>query len=92
MTFSNEYTIHEKNIICTIEENEFNLSYNPTLNYINSGSVEFKNIVDSKYFHSYITTVGLYDDDDELLMVAKLAQPIPNSNSMNLNFLIKIDF
>lgn len=89
ISFQSEYTINEQNIICNISENDFNFSYNPTL--IKSGSdQDIENFVTSS-FYPYITTVGLYNDNNELLAVAKLPKPIIKPDFTELNFLIKFD-
>ena len=41
---------------------------------------------------SYITTVGLYNDDNELLAVAKLSKPIIKSRSREALIKVKLDF
>lgn len=43
------------------------------------------------YLTPYITTIGLYDDDDNLLVVAKLPKPIKNLPDYNVNFLVRFD-
>lgn len=43
------------------------------------------------YLSTYITTIGLYDDDDNLLVVAKLPKPIKNLPDYNVNFLVRFD-
>jgi len=43
------------------------------------------------YITPYITTIGLYDDDDNLLVVAKLPKPIKNLPDYNVNFLVRFD-
>jgi hypothetical protein len=43
------------------------------------------------YLTTYITTIGLYDDDDNLLVVAKLPKPIKNLPDYNVNFLVRFD-
>jgi len=41
---------------------------------------------------TYVTTVGMYDDDNNLLAVAKLPQPLRRTKSMPITFRIPIDF
>lgn len=84
----NEHIIYENFITCKVEESEFNLSYNPSLSDISSSLYGFTS---SSYFAPYVTTVGLYNDNNELLMVAKLAQPIPVSSKTDLNVVIRYD-
>ena len=42
-------------------------------------------------FTPYATMVGFYNDSNDLLMVAKFAQPIPISPDTDTNFLIRMD-
>jgi len=39
----------------------------------------------------YVTTVGLYNDDNELLMVGKLGQPVRMSDETDTTFVIRYD-
>jgi hypothetical protein len=45
----------------------------------------------SGYFHPYATTLGLYDDDNQLLAVAKLGKPIMMSPDTDMTFVVKYD-
>lgn len=45
----------------------------------------------SGYFHPYTTTIGLYDDDNQLLAVAKLGKPIMISPDTDMTFVVKYD-
>lgn len=102
-SFSSSLTIYETQYKCTIRENEFNYSLNPTLvsssNFISGSWYNFSyptgsvyDFVTSSYFNPYITTIGLYNENKELLAVAKLAQPIQTSNITDVNIMINIDF
>ena len=87
--FKNEYIIYENEIRCKINENEFNFSHNPTLSTDNSGSIA--QFAKGPEFSPYVTTVGLYNDRNELLAVAKLAQALPLSSVTDTTFVIKYD-
>lgn len=87
--FLNEHIIYEKIIKCTIRDYEFNLSYNPTL--LISGS-QVKNFVTGSDFHPYVTTLGLYNDSNDLVAVAKFGQPLPVSQDTDTSYLVKLDF
>ena len=101
-SFSSSYTIYETQYKCTIGENEFNFTLNPT---ISSGSTAItssigtfytpsENLVGfatASYFNPYITTVGLYDDQQNLLAVGKLSQPLPISPTTDTTIIINID-
>jgi len=89
-SFSSSYIIHETQYKCTIRENEFNFTLNPsTIQNDTSGSAY--DYVTGSYFSPYITTVGLYDDQQNLLAIGKLAQPLPSSPTTDTTILINID-
>jgi len=90
MSFNSIYTIHETQYKCTIRESEFNYSYNKSL-LTGSYFDTVKDFVTSSYFNPYITTVGLYNDQQQLLAIAKLAQPLPTSRTTDCNIVINID-
>ncbi len=69
---------------------EFNYSNNPTYTSGSQGTFyqdTFK--TDPK---AYITTIGLYNDANELLAVAKTSKPIEKSFSKELVLKVKLDF
>ncbi len=106
MSFSSSYKLFETQYQCTLDENEFNYSTNPT---IVTGSTFQVNLTESlpslsssfygklldfatsSYFEPYITTVGLYDEDFQLLAVGKLAQPLQSSPTTDTTILVNID-
>lgn len=90
LSFTNEHIIYENVVKCTVKEANLNLSYNPTLSD-SSGSIRFPSVVNSGDFTAYATTLGIYNDNNELLMVAKFAKPIPISPKTDITFLIKYD-
>jgi hypothetical protein len=90
-SFDSTITIYESQYKCTIRENEFNFSQNPTLISGSSNSGKVYDYATGSYFNPYVTTVGLYNNDKELLAVAKLAQPLPLSAVTDMNILINLD-
>jgi hypothetical protein len=42
-------------------------------------------------FSPYVTTIGLYNDEQDLLAVAKMAVPMPISDTTDMTFLVKFD-
>ncbi len=89
-SFSSSYTIYETQYKATINEFEFNFSQNPS---IISGSTDgtVYDFVTGSYFSPYATTVGLYDNDQNLLAVGKLSQPLPISRTTDTSIYINID-
>ena len=49
------------------------------------------NNVTGSDFHPYITTIGLYNDENDLLLVAKLSKPIMKSPNTDMTFIVKYD-
>jgi hypothetical protein len=89
-SFSSSYTIFEKQYKCTIRENEYNFTLNPsTIRNDATGSVY--GFVTGSDFSPYITTVGLYDEQQNLLAIGKLAQPVPGSPTTDTTILINLD-
>lgn len=88
--FKNEHPIYEHEVRCLVRESDYNLSYNPTLvtNYA-SGSV--KDFATGSNFYTYATTLGLYNDENDLLAVAKFGKPMLISPNTDMTFVVKYD-
>lgn len=69
---------------------EFNFSNNPT--FVTGSTGQFVNPSFERDPKVYITTVGLYDDSNELLAVAKTSQPIAKSFDKEIAIKVKLDF
>ena len=92
LSFQNQHTVYENYISAHVKENEFNLSYNPSLRITGSNPYsEIKTFATSSEFAPYATTIGFYNDNNELLMVAKFAQPVPMSIDTDMTFLVRYD-
>ena len=92
LSFTNEHTVYENYITAHVKENEYNLTYNPSLRQTGSDAYSVvKNFATGSDFQPYATTLGLYNDDNELLMVAKFGQPVPISSETDMTFLIRYD-
>jgi hypothetical protein len=55
--------------------------------YLYSGSVD----PTGSYLAPYITTIGLYDDELNMIAVAKLPQPIKSLPDYPINFIVRFD-
>ena len=75
---------------CRAFNNEFNYSSNPT--YLSQSQIYVKNGDPTAQPVSYITTVGLYSDDNQLLAVAKLSEPIKKTPETELIARVRLDF
>jgi hypothetical protein len=91
LSFKNEHIIEENEVRCLVEESDFNLSYNPTIvtgSYIGG---EVRNFATSSDFTPYTTQIGLYNDNNELLAIAKFSKPILISPDTDMTFVVKYD-
>lgn len=88
--FSNTTELHSTIYRCRANHKEFNFSTNPT--YLSGSEIRVKGGEQSTPPHSYITTVGLYSADNELLAVAKLSEPIKKTPSTELNLRVRLDY
>ncbi len=90
ISFQSSLRIYENQYKCTINENEFQFSLNPTLL---SGSLDdvYYDFVTGSFFTPYITTVGLYNESNELLIVGKLSNPIPISQYTDTTIIVNLD-
>jgi len=99
-SFSSSFVLFENQYKCTIRENEYNYTNNPTSltgSASNTGSIYYpqndtvKGFITASYFGPYVTTVGLYDNMQNLVAVGKLAQPLPTSTTTDITILVNID-
>lgn len=81
--------IYTYNISCIVRDSELNFTYNPSA--VSGSNGILKNNVTGSDFSPYITTIGLYNDSDELIAVAKTNKPIPKSSHADTTFEVKID-
>ncbi len=92
-TFQNNTNINSTLIFCRATADEFNYSSNPTftdatqrIRVIDQGQEDIQRSF------SFITTVGLYDVNDNLLAVAKLSRPIEKNDEKDLTVRVRLDF
>jgi len=81
--------IYTYNIHCTVKEYELNHTYNRT-----AVTGQYKNVredLKGPEFKPYITTIGLYNEANELIAVAKTNRPIPKSHNVDMTFVVKLD-
>lgn len=89
LAFKGSYLVYTHNFRCKVSETQLNYSQNPT---VKSGSLgDIKEFATGSYFRPYVTTVGLYNDSDELIAIGKMGQPIPKSKYMDMTFVVKFD-
>ena len=89
MSFNNTTELNSTIHFCRANHNDFNYSANPT--YLSGSKIRVKNnTLDSPV--SYITTVGLYSADNELLAVAKLSEPLKKDPTNEMTIRVRLDY
>ena len=63
--------------------------YNTTSAY--EAANETENFATHSFFAPYVTSIGLYNDFNELLAVAKLSRPVRNDPELALSFVVRFD-
>ena len=87
--FNNTTELNSTIYFCRANHNDFNYSANPT--YLSQSKLVVKETsTDSPV--SYVTTVGLYSADNELLAVAKLSEPIKKTPDTEVTFRVRLDY
>jgi hypothetical protein len=84
--------ISEYQIRCELQAGELTHTTNPTsreLQVVNETS--YKSALTSSDFNPYITTIGLYNDNLDLIAVAKTSQPIQRLRNQKMTFNVKFD-
>ena len=78
-----------------VKNRDFNYSNNPTYVYDGTDGIHAKGTIYNSDFindpKTYITTVGLYNDKNELIAVAKLSRPYVKSFDQELLIKIRLD-
>ena len=92
LQFQGSHLIYEHEYQCTVQEHEFNATTNLSARTFNSSvSHELADFTTSSYFSPFVTTIGLYNENNELLVVGKLGQPIRMSEDTDTTFIVRYD-
>ena len=92
LQFQGSHLIYEHEYQCTVDEHEFNDTLNISARQIpSSKNYEVAGFTTGSLFKPYVTTIGLYNDNGELLVVGKLGQPIRTSNETDTTFIVRWD-
>lgn len=99
--FNNTTELNSTIYFCRVNHNDFNYSSNPTylgendpatgISTGNNSKIRVKrSTLDAPV--SYITTVGLYSADNELLAVAKLSEPLKKDPTNEMILRVRLDY
>ena len=70
-------------LVLPAASSSYQLSYN--------AGTEYQNFSTGSEFGTYITNIGLYNDENELLAISKLSNPIKNDKDLPISFLVRFD-
>ena len=76
---------------CDTVPSELNNTNNMTV-FNSNGLGQLKDNLTGSNFPTYISEIGLYDDQKSLIGYARLSKPIPKSQVVPLKFLLRLDY
>ena len=89
-TLNSQETITSDFIFVRPRSSEFNYSENPSFISGSTGAVLYPQFINNP--QTFITTVGLYNDTNQLLAVAKLSRPLTKDFTKEALIRVKLDF
>ena len=82
--------IHSRTYFCRIPNYKYNYSSNPTFTTGSQGALKHTTMVGNP--RVYITTVGLYDENSELMAVARLSKPLLKSFEREALIRVRLEY
>lgn len=93
ITFQNVTNINSTLFFARATADEFNYSSNPT--FVDSDNrivVIDEGQEETQRAFAFVTSIGLYDANDNLLAVAKLSRPVEKNDEKDITFRVRLDF
>jgi hypothetical protein len=91
VNFNATQTIYEHQIMCTIDAGEFNYTSNPSMVSTTMSGQTVISQFGSGSLTPYMTTVGIYNSQQELLAIAKFPRPIKRAVDGTQTVIIRFD-
>ena len=89
-TLNSQESVTSDFIFVRPRSSEFNYSENPSFVTGSTGEVLYSSFINNPQV--YITTIGMYNDANELLAVAKLSRPLLKDFTKEALIRVKLDF
>ena len=89
-TVNSQETITSDYVFIRVRNSEFNYTENPSFISGSTGDIIYSDFINNPV--TYITTVGMYNDNNELLAVAKLSKPLQKDFTKESLVRVKLDF
>lgn len=77
---------------CNIKSTEFNFTNNPTFTTGSTGGGQLRHSEMQNDPQVYVTSIGLYNEFNELVAVAKTSRPILKNFTREMTFRVKLDY
>lgn len=88
-TLQSQETVSSRFFFTRVKNSEYNYTTNPSIIDAN-GNLLYNTLINDP--QTYITTVGMYNDNNELLAVAKLSKPLVKDFTKEALIRIKLDY
>ena len=89
-SLNSQETVTSDFVFCRARNGEFNYTENPSFISGSTGAVLYDLFINSPT--TYITTVGMYNNSNELVAVAKLSKPLKKDFTKEALIRVKLDF
>jgi len=89
-TANSQETVTSDYVFVRARNGEFNYTANPTFVSGSTGEVTYDTFINSP--QTFITSIGMYNDNNELLAVAKLSKPLKKDFTKEALIRVKLDF
>lgn len=88
--YRNRYTIYEYETLVRIRRGMFNKTMNPSSTQSPKSNLYLNDFTGS--LSPYVTTVGLYNKDFQLVAVGKLGRPLKMRDDVDINIIVRWDY
>jgi len=89
ITLKSSETVSSRYFFTRVKNSEFNYTSNPSI-IDENGNLLYTTLINNP--QTYVTTVGMYNDNNELLAVAKLSKPLTKDFTKEALIRIKLDY
>ena len=89
-TARSQEDITSAHYFCRVKNGDYNFSTNPTFTFTGSGQLRHSKMVRDPQV--YVTTVGMYNDNNELVATAKLSKPLLKNFTREALIKVKLEF
>ena len=90
LSYTGQHDITEHEILIRVPKDNMNMTLNPTI-LENPDSDLISGEFRSGSLAPYITTIGMYNEKNEMVAVAKLGQAIQKRDDIDMNFIVRFD-